>query len=94
MIGGVGFGNVNVEAIQFPGQKNPRPRLVGFALEPSGLDESLVELRSHLINLARRRHPRHRRDDGAEATDVICDPACGTCRFLVASRRCWLPSSQ
>ena len=42
--GGVGFGNVNVEAIQFPGQTDSRPRLVGFALEPSGLDESLSEL--------------------------------------------------
>ena len=34
--GGVGFGNVNVEAIQFPGQTDSRPRLVGFAFEPSG----------------------------------------------------------
>ena len=42
--GGVGFGNVNVEAIQFPGQIDPRPRLLGFALEPSALDESLTEL--------------------------------------------------
>src|SRR5687768_5136183 len=29
--GGVAFGNVNVEAIQFPGQKEKAPRLVGFA---------------------------------------------------------------
>lgn len=42
--GGMGFGNVNVEAIQFPGQADPRPRLVGFALEPSALDESVIEL--------------------------------------------------
>lgn len=42
--GGVGFGNVNVEAIQLPGQTDPRPRLVGFAFEPSTLDESLIEL--------------------------------------------------
>lgn len=42
--GGVGFGNVNVEAIQLPGQTDPRPRLVGFAFEPSSLDESLIEL--------------------------------------------------
>ena len=42
--GGVGFGNVNVEAIQFPGQTDPRPRLLGLALEPSALDHSLIEL--------------------------------------------------
>lgn len=42
--GGVGFGNVNVEAIQFPGQTDPKPRLLGFALEPSTLDEALIEL--------------------------------------------------
>ena len=42
--GGVGFGNVNVEAIQFPGQTDPKPRLLGFALEPLALDEALVEL--------------------------------------------------
>lgn len=44
MTGGVGFGNVNVEAIQVPGQTDPRPRLLGFAFEPSALDESLREL--------------------------------------------------
>jgi catechol 2,3-dioxygenase-like lactoylglutathione lyase family enzyme len=44
MTGGVGFGNVNVEAIQFPGQTDARPRLLGFALEPSALDESVIEL--------------------------------------------------
>ena len=44
MTGGVGFGNVNVEAIQFPGQTDPRPRLLGFALEPSALDDSVIEL--------------------------------------------------
>src|SRR5688572_21838681 len=44
MTGGVGFGNVNVEAIQFPGQTDPRPRLLGLAFEPSSLGESLVEL--------------------------------------------------
>ena len=42
--GGVGFGNVNIEAIQFPGQSDPRPRLLGFALEPSALDEALIEV--------------------------------------------------
>jgi hypothetical protein len=44
--GGVGFGNVNIEAIKFPGQINdPTPtHLVGFALKPFSLDESLREL--------------------------------------------------
>ena len=45
MTGGVGFGNVNVEAIQFPGQTDTRPRLLGLAFEPSALDESLIELK-------------------------------------------------
>ena len=42
--GGVSFGNVNVEAIQFPGQTDNQPRLVGFAFEPSELQSSLREL--------------------------------------------------
>ena len=44
--GGVGFGNVNVEAIRFPSQTD-RPagtRLVGFAFAPAPLRESLAEL--------------------------------------------------
>ena len=44
--GGVGFGNVNVEAIKFPGPTD-RPvgtHLVGFAFAPSPLRESLAEL--------------------------------------------------
>jgi hypothetical protein len=43
--GGVAFGNVNVEAIQFPGQTDARPRLLGFALEPVALDEALIDLK-------------------------------------------------
>ena len=45
--GGVGFGNVNVEAIKFPSQRaEPRPtHLVGFAFKPVALAESLAELR-------------------------------------------------
>lgn len=45
--GGVGFGNVIVEAIRFPGQSgDPRPtHLVGFAFKPMALDESLAELK-------------------------------------------------
>ena len=42
--GGVGFGNVNVEAIQIAGEKDDRPRLVGFAFEPSPLRECLTAL--------------------------------------------------
>jgi catechol 2,3-dioxygenase-like lactoylglutathione lyase family enzyme len=44
--GGVGFGNVNVEAIRFPGQKGQpsRAQVIGFAFEPSPLAASLAEL--------------------------------------------------
>jgi len=44
--GGVGFGNVNVEAIRFPGQKSQtgKGQLLGFAFEPSPLAECLAEL--------------------------------------------------
>ena len=44
--GGVGFGNVNVEAIRVPGQKGQpsRAQLIGFGFEPSALAESLAEL--------------------------------------------------
>jgi hypothetical protein len=55
MTGGIGFGNVNVEAIQVPGQTDPRPRLVGFAFEPSALDESLIELNRRGLTSGERR---------------------------------------
>ena len=44
--GGVGFGNVNVEAIRFPGQKGEagQAQLLGLAFEPSPLPASLAEL--------------------------------------------------
>ncbi len=44
--GGVGFGNVNVEAIRVPGQKTQPSgaHLLGFGFEPSALAESLAEL--------------------------------------------------
>jgi hypothetical protein len=43
--GGVGFGNVNVEVIKFPGQLAAGSSLVGFAFEPvSSLSDSLAEL--------------------------------------------------
>ena len=53
--GGVGFGNVNLEAIQVPGQTDPRPRLLGFALEPSALDDSLIELNRRGLTSGERR---------------------------------------
>lgn len=44
--GGFGFGNVNVEAIRFRGQKSQtgKDELLGFAFEPSPLAECLAEL--------------------------------------------------
>ena len=42
--GGVCIGNVNVEAIQFAGQKDDRPRLVGFGFEAPPLKECFTEL--------------------------------------------------
>jgi hypothetical protein len=42
--GGVGFGNVNVEAIQFPGQQPTGAHLVGFGFEPVPLAQCLAEL--------------------------------------------------
>jgi hypothetical protein len=42
--GGAAFGNANVEAIQFPGQKTSHSQLVGFGFEPSPLAECLAEL--------------------------------------------------
>jgi len=46
MSGGVGFGNVNVEAIRFPGQRSlpSRAALTGFGFEPSSLPACLDEL--------------------------------------------------
>jgi catechol 2,3-dioxygenase-like lactoylglutathione lyase family enzyme len=45
--GGVGFGNVNVEAIRFPGQPSlpSRAQLTGFGFEPSSMRACLDELR-------------------------------------------------
>ena len=55
MTGGVGFGNVNVEAIHVPGQTDSRPRLLGFAFEPSALDDSLIELKRRGLTSGERR---------------------------------------
>jgi catechol 2,3-dioxygenase-like lactoylglutathione lyase family enzyme len=53
--GGVAFGNVNIEAIQVPGQKEKAPRLLGFAFEPSRLDQCLAELDRRGITYGERR---------------------------------------
>ena len=55
--GGVGFGNVNVETIRFPGQKGQasRAQLLGFGFEPSSLAECLAELDRRGITYAERR---------------------------------------
>jgi catechol 2,3-dioxygenase-like lactoylglutathione lyase family enzyme len=66
--GGVGFGNVNVEAIQFPGQTESRPRWVGFAFEPSGLEESLSELSRRGITFGERRPVTALGPDGSNKT--------------------------
>ena len=44
--GGVGFGNVNIEAIRFPGQRSlpSRAHLAGFGFEPSSMRACLDEL--------------------------------------------------
>ena len=68
MTGGVGFGNVNIEAIQFPGQTDPRPRLLGFAFEPSALDESLIELNRRGLASGERRPLVAAGPDGSKRT--------------------------
>ena len=68
MTGGVGFGNVNVEAIQFPGQADPRPRLLGFAFEPSALDESLLALKRRGLTSGERRPLVATGPDGSKRT--------------------------
>jgi hypothetical protein len=42
--GGAGFGNVNIEAIRFPGQPSSPAQLVGFGFEPIPLPECVREL--------------------------------------------------
>ncbi len=66
--GGVGVGNVNVEAIQFPGQTDRRPRLIGFAFEPFGLEESLSELKRRGITVGERRPVTAVAPDGSNKT--------------------------
>jgi catechol 2,3-dioxygenase-like lactoylglutathione lyase family enzyme len=66
--GGVSFGNVNVEAIQFPGQTDNQARLLGFALEPSRLEESLAELHRRGITSGERRPLTTTGPDGSKKT--------------------------
>jgi catechol 2,3-dioxygenase-like lactoylglutathione lyase family enzyme len=65
MTGGVGVGNVNLEAIRFPGQTELQPRLLGFALEPSPLDESVRQLTLRGLALGDRREIVGSRPDGS-----------------------------
>jgi hypothetical protein len=66
--GGVGSGNVNVEAIQVPGQTDSRLRLLGFAFEPSALDNSLIELKRRGLTSGERRPLVATGPDGAKRT--------------------------
>lgn len=68
--GGVGFGNVNVEAIRIPGQKGQpsRAQLLGFGFEPSPLAESLAELDRRGITYGQRRPLISTGQDGSRNT--------------------------
>ena len=66
MTGGVGVGNVNLEAIRFPGQTEQRPRLLGFALEPTALDESVRQLTSRGLAVGAPREIVGSRPDGSK----------------------------
>ena len=68
--GGVGVGNVNLEAIRFPGQSNQvgRAQLLGFAFEPAPLAESLAELHRRGISYGEPRPLVAPRPDGSKST--------------------------
>jgi catechol 2,3-dioxygenase-like lactoylglutathione lyase family enzyme len=68
--GGVGFGNVNVEAIRFPGQKGQPSgaQLLGFGFEPSPLATSLAELDRRGITYGERRPTISTAQDGSRST--------------------------
>jgi hypothetical protein len=68
MTGGAGVGNVNIEAIQVPGQTDARPRLLGFAFEPTVLDESLIELNRRGLTAGERRPLVATGPDGSKRT--------------------------
>ncbi len=68
--GGVGFGNVNVEAIRFPGQKGQPSsgQLLGFGFEPSPLATALAELDKRGITYGERRPLISTAPDGSKRT--------------------------
>jgi hypothetical protein len=66
--GGVSFGNANVEAIQIPGQTDNRPRLVGFAFEPSELRSALSEMDRRGVTYGPLRPVMSRASDGSANT--------------------------
>ena len=92
--GGVGVGNVNLEAIQFPGQMEPQPRLLGFAFEPVSLDESLRLMTRRGLTAGMRRDVVGTRADGSTGvlwTNVTlqqfsdsADPAHGTVHVFLS----------
>jgi hypothetical protein len=63
--GGVGVGNVNLEAIRFPDQTEQRPRLLGIALEPSPLDQAMRQLTLRGLTVGNRREIVGSRPDGS-----------------------------
>lgn len=68
--GGVGFGNVNIEAIQFPEQKrrSSPAQLLGFAFEPAPLRECLAELDRRGITYGELRPLVSTGQDGSKST--------------------------
>ena len=92
--GGVGVGNVNLEAIQFPGQREQQPRLLGFAFEPLSLDESLRQLTLRGLAAGVRREILGTRPNGSKGvlwTNVTLqqfsdsdDPAHGTVHVFLS----------
>ena len=95
MTGGVGVGNVNLEAIQFPGQTERQPRLLGFAFEPVSLDESLRQLAQRGLSAGMRREIAGTRPNGSRGvlwTNVTLqqfsdseDPAHGTVHVFLSA---------
>jgi hypothetical protein len=92
--GGVGVGNVNLEAIQFRGQTEQQPRLLGFAFEPLSLDESLRQLTLRGLAAGGRREvvgPRPNGSKGVLWTNVTLpqfsdseNPASGTVHIFLS----------
>ena len=103
MTGGVGVGNVNLEAIRFPGQTEQRPRLLGFALEPTALDESVRQLTSRGLAVGAPREIVGSRPDGSKGvlwTNVTLpqfsdseNPGDGTVHVFLSQVQCRLRST-